>query len=208
MIYIQHRQNSLSDLNSLPLSVGVEVDLRPDVDRAGRIFTAHDPYSAKEDFSVWLKTYAEKKILGPLILNTKADLLEEYLLKALSEHHIENYLFLGTTIPTLVSYAQSRNAAHFMLRLSAYESLDFCLQFKDKIKWLWVDCFEAKPLDIQLIKEAAKNFKLCLVSPELQGGALKSHISAFLPLVAHCSAICTKHIDLWQNQLQIAGNGG
>jgi hypothetical protein len=208
MIYIQHRQNSIADLNALSPTFGAEVDLRADVDRSGRIFTAHDPYSPKEDLALWLKTYSEKKFLGPLILNTKADLLEEYLFKALHNHNIENFLFLDTAIPTLVGYAKTDQASHFMLRLSTYESLDFCLQFKGKMKWLWVDCFEAQPLDIQIVKEAAKSFQLCLVSPELQGGDLKSCLPAFLPLVAHCSAICTKHIDLWQNQLQIAAHGG
>lgn len=202
MIYIQHRQNTIPELSSLSSQYGAEVDLRADVDRAGRIFTAHDPYSAQEDFSLWLKVYAEKKFTGPLVLNTKADLLEEYILEALKKYNIENFLFLDTAIPTFIKYMQSDLAPHFMARISIYEPLEFALQFKGQVQWLWVDCFSATPLNQELVEEAAKYFKLCLVSPELQGGDLQAQISSFLSLAPHCSAICTKNIPLWQQRLQ------
>ena len=56
------------------------------------------------------------------------------------------------------------------LRLSEYENLYNIDFFIDKINWIWVDYFNIFPLDKKTyiyLKE--NNFKICLVSPELQG---------------------------------------
>jgi hypothetical protein len=202
MIYIRHRQNSLTDIKSANPNFGAEIDLRADVDRARRILTSHDPYSAQADLDDWLSLYVDRKFTGPLILNTKADLLEEYLFEALKSKGVHNFLFLDTAIPTLVRYSETPLAPHFMVRFSSFEPPEFYAKFKGKMEWLWLDCFDGIPMNLELVKSAAKDFKICLVSPELHSLKLQDHIKAFLPLIPHCAAICTKHIDVWQSQLE------
>ena len=56
------------------------------------------------------------------------------------------------------------------LRFSEYEGLDTILNMKNRVKWVWVDCFNKLPITYEsflLLK--GNGFKLCLVSPELQG---------------------------------------
>ena len=56
------------------------------------------------------------------------------------------------------------------VRFSEYEGLDTVMNMRGKIDWVWIDCFTRLPVDkiiYQKLKTAG--FKLCLVSPELQG---------------------------------------
>jgi hypothetical protein len=69
--------------------------------------------------------------------------------------------------------------------------------FKGKATWAWVDCFHGEPLSAEIVKLAQKDFKICLVSPELQGMPL-DRIQLFSELVPLCDAICTKQPHLWQ----------
>ena len=40
---------------------------------------------------------------------------------------------------------------------------------KNRIDWVWIDCFSRLPIDINSYKKLKElNLKLCLVSPELQ----------------------------------------
>ena len=55
------------------------------------------------------------------------------------------------------------------MRFSEYESIDSIVLMKDKVDWVWVDCFNRFPLNYEyyyLLK--ASGFKICIVSPELQ----------------------------------------
>jgi hypothetical protein len=70
------------------------------------------------------------------------------------------------------------------------------------IDWVWVDCFTRFPLtttDARRLNDAG--FKLCLVSPELQGRNDPSEIVAMRAEVAACGiivdAVCTKVPDRW-----------
>jgi hypothetical protein len=74
---------------------------------------------------------------------------------------------------------------------------------KDKVKWVWVDCFNNFPLNqknYKKIKDAG--FKICLVSPELQKHDI-SKIKKFKEIIYKnnfkIDAICTKvyNISKW-----------
>ena len=72
--------------------------------------------------------------------------------------------------------------------------------FSNKSDWIWIDCFSHLPLDEESylrIKEA--NFKICLVSPELQGHK-KENIKKFKLAIAkmEIEAVCTKFPELWK----------
>ena len=196
MIFIEHRINTLQSLHSLSHGHGAEIDLRT---HDGRLILAHDPHQAGEDFANWLAHFAQKPQVGPLILNTKEDGLEGEILKRLDEQGLSNFLFLDTTMPTFIRYA-STHGDKFMLRLSKHEPLMSVSPFAGRVKWLWVDCFEGIPLSLEHVEPAAKLFKLCLVSPELQGASLEERIDSFSPLLPFASAICTKHPALWKKR--------
>lgn len=195
-VYIQHRVNKISDLSQVDKDCGVEIDLRSDVSRSAEIHLSHDPWVRGDSFTDWLNEFKSLKIRGPLILNTKEDGLESRILEMLSKANIENYFFLDTTLPTLVKFAIKHKNSKFAVRVSSYESVQAAQSFKGKVDWVWVDCFDGLPLSPEEIKPLKSDFKMCLVSPELQGKSLES-ISKFKSLVAHVDAICTKSPLSW-----------
>lgn len=197
MIYIEHRKNLISELENVSKEHGVEIDLRSDVSLPGKIHLAHDPWVKGDDFEDWLTAFSEQKIMGTIILNTKEDSLEAKIKEILEKRGIDNYLFLDTTTPTFVKWAEKGFGSKFYLRLSKYEKLDSIIEFKSQVKWLWVDCFDLVSLDTSFIKEAKKYFKLCMVSPELHGGD-DSVVSEFLDYSWYFDAVCTKKPHFWK----------
>jgi hypothetical protein len=73
--------------------------------------------------------------------------------------------------------------------------------FKDKADWIWVDCFQGKPVAAELVQSLKPHFKVCLVSPELHGQGLKENLSDFLPLYRWADAVCTKEPQVWRDAL-------
>jgi len=89
------------------------------------------------------------------------------------------------------------------VRVSEFESVDSALTLAGKVDWVWVDCFTHFPLsalDGRRLKDAG--FKLCMVSPELQGRNADVEIPQLARLLAErgivADAICTKRPDLWE----------
>ena len=87
--------------------------------------------------------------------------------------------------------------------MSEYESIETALSLSGKIEWIWVDCFTRFPLlktDVDTLKSAG--FKLCLVSPELQGRAAGEEIHELVKLLQDneisVDAVCTKRPDIWE----------
>lgn len=196
MIYIKHRVNWKDQLKGLDPSWGCEIDLRSSVKSKGSIHLSHDAWVEGESFEDWLKEFSRLKISGPLILNTKEDGLEERAFELMQQYQIKNFLFLDTQIPTLVKYVKKNLGQYFFMRLSSQEPIEMAEKFSNSVKWLWVDCFDKIPLEVSLAAEAAKNFKICLVSPELQGGQ-SSDFNKFKNLKNISQAICTKNPEEW-----------
>ncbi len=163
MEYIAHRINSRSELQDLSVDFGVELDLRDHTD--GHIHIAHDPFVEGERFDEYLKHYRH----GTMILNVKSERIEFRILELLEEYAVDNYFFLDSSFPmihSLVTEGESKIA----LRFSEFEGMDTLKTMQGKVDWIWVDCFTKLPLDresFSVLKELG--YKLCLVSPELQG---------------------------------------
>lgn len=195
MEIIAHRRNLLSELQATPEHYGVEVDIRSFGDR---LVIHHDPFVEGEDFETWIEAYRH----GTLILNVKEEGLEARLIALLKAKGIEDYFFLDQSFPFLVKFAklgEHRSA----VRVSEFESVETALTLTGKIDWVWVDCFTHFSLnaqDAQRLKNAG--FKLCLVSPELQGRAAETEIPQLRTLLVErkimADAVCTKRPDLWQ----------
>ena len=198
MKIIAHRRNTLQALVETPPQYGIEVDIRS---QGERLIIHHDPYADGECFERWLDGYRH----GTLILNVKEEGLEARLIALMQARRIEDYFFLDQSFPFLVKW--SRAGEHrCAVRVSEFESVETALTLACKVDWVWVDCFTHFPLDgaaARRLQDAG--FRLCLVSPELQGRDADSEISALRRLLCEqgiaAEAVCTKRPDLWERAM-------
>jgi hypothetical protein len=199
MKLISHRRNTLAELIATPEQYGIEVDIRSYGDK---LVIHHDPFVEGEHFESWIAQYRH----GTLILNVKEEGLEARLIDLMKAHGIDDYFFLDQSFPFLVKW--SRLDEHrCAVRVSEFESVDTALSLAGKVDWVWVDCFTRFPLDggdAARLKDAG--FRLCLVSPELQGRDAALEIPQMIRLLAEqgivADAVCTKRPDLWEAAVQ------
>ena len=192
---IAHRRNTVALLDATPPELGVEVDIRSQGDR---LVIHHDPFQAGEDFEAWIARYRH----GTLILNTKEEGLETRLLATMAERGITNFFFLDQSVPFLVKTARA-GERRCAVRLSEYEVIDSVMRLAGMVDWVWVDCFTRLPLDgADAARLLGAGFRLCLVSPELQGRTGPAEIAAMRALLAaegiEPDAVCTKTPELWR----------
>ncbi|MDC3298617.1 hypothetical protein OAV31_00030 [bacterium] len=197
MEFITHRKNTLEGLLGVPTKYGVEIDIRSS---AGQLVLHHDPFENGELLDNWLSFYNH----GTLILNVKEEGLEPRLIALMNKHKIERYFFLDQSFPFLLKFwrqCKGRSA----VRVSEYESINTALSLAGKVKWVWVDCFSKFPLledDYQLLVQAG--FKICAVSPELQGIVGDKKIIKFCEEIRLHSfkldAVCTKFPQIWERE--------
>jgi len=160
--YIAHRINTLEGLAEVPTEFGMEIDLR---DRGERLILQHDPFVDGEDAEPFFEKYKH----GTLILNVKSERIEFRILELMEKYKIENYFFLDSSFPMIYQMIK-RGETRTAVRFSEYESIDTVMKLEGLVEWIWVDCFTHLPISkdlYQLLKNCG--FKLCLVSPELQG---------------------------------------
>lgn len=199
MQIFKHRCNTLKDLQSCKKHWGVEIDLRSNTNHAEDLHLSHDPFKQGESFKVWLQEFTRLGIQGPIILNTKEDGLENLTLELLQQAGVKNYIFLDTTLPTLKKWTRDQANPYFFIRWSSIEPIELSLAHKGYCHWAWVDCFDRKPPDQNILTLLNQHFKTCLVSPELQGGTeqeLKTFISLFKN---HIAGVCTKFPEQWES---------
>ncbi|MCG6154648.1 hypothetical protein [Rubinisphaera margarita] len=193
--YIAHRVNTRRQLAEVPTSYGVELDLR---DRGERLILQHDPFQDGEDFSLYLERYSH----GTMILNIKSERIEHRVLEELeATGTVRDYFFLDCSYPmirTLLAAGEHRIAVRF----SEYEPIESALSLAGHVDWVWVDCFSRLPLDDSSYARLSRAFKICIVSPELQGHSL-DRIADFARQLRdyEVEAICTKRPDLWQQAM-------
>lgn len=219
MIIVVHRKNTAKELSETPTQYGVEMDLR---NHGNRLTVNHDAFVEGEDFDAWLKAYKHRL----LILNTKEEGLEKYLIEKMVAHKIEDYFFLDTTPPYLLRLLRGqmrddgkpeRRVAH---RISEYEDYMNVLTHRHAglmAEWIWVDFTEAVSAEpratmpqikttLTLLQEAKQlqvlGYKLCLVSPELYGPHRLPETALLQQLLAQVQlkpeAVCTKQPHLWE----------
>ena len=195
MNIISHRRNTKQDLSSTPKKYGIEVDIRS---FGEQLIIHHEPFVTGENFEDWLEAFQH----GTLILNVKEEGLEARLIALMKSKGIEDYFFLDQSFPFLVKWATA-GEHRCAVRVSEFESIETALTLADKVDWVWVDCFTRFPLsheDALRLKKAG--FKLCLVSPELQGREAQTEISLLIKLLNErdifADAVCTKRPDLWE----------
>lgn len=198
-IFIQHRLNTVNQLRAANPQFGAEIDLRAG-EAPGSVLLHHDPWAGGESFLPWIEEYRRLNFRGPLILNTKEDTLEEYLMEKMAAAGITNYLFLDTTIPTLVKWVKRGQGHRFMLRQSVYETGAVFEMFRGKVEWIWADCFEGMPPERESLVDLGKDYRICLVSPELHLGGVPN-VAAFANLYDVADAVCTKVPENWKKAI-------
>ena len=195
MYLIHHRRNTLDLLSLTPKHWGVEIDIRSYGDK---LVVHHDPFTVGIELEEWLKCYHHRFI----ILNTKEEGLEQRLLTLMDEYNINEFFFLDQSFPFLLKTAlsgESRSAVRF----SQYESIETVLSLSGLVNWVWVDYFTSFPLDnsnYNLLTNAG--FKICLVSPELQGFSINTITELQQILIErniNIDAVCSKFPELWQS---------
>lgn len=194
MNVILHRVNSIEMLKKVPVHFGVEIDIRSN---GNTLYLHHDPFSEGELFEEWIKHFEH----GTIILNVKEEGLEDSILMLMQKYNINDYFFLDQSFPFLRKTAidgESRCA----VRVSEYEHINTALSLKGIVDWAWIDCFSTFPLNLEEFNQLkASNFKLCFVSPELQGYNDFSFVKTFRnnieSLGIEGDAVCTKYPDLW-----------
>ncbi len=195
MEFIAHRINTIDELKNVPVSFGVELDLRA---YGKRLILNHDPFLGGVDFSLYLEQYRH----GTMIINVKSEGIEFRTLELLKEYSIENFFFLDSSFPMIARLGaeeQTRQA----VRYSEYESIETVMAARGLAQWVWVDCFTEFPLekpDCDMLKEAG--FKICVVSPELQSREHDIETIAALLVGRGITpdAVCTKlrNIERWR----------
>lgn len=196
MEFISHRINKVEDLIKLPTNYGVELDLR---DMGDEIVISHDPYVGGERFEDYLKHYHH----GTMILNIKSERIEHRVLEMIQKADVKAYFFLDSSFPMIFLLSNS-GESNIALRFSEYEGMDTIRNMAGRVKWVWIDCFTRFPLERDAFDEMkALGYKLCLVSPELQGR--DADIEAYKAICNEkgivFDAICTKthNIDRWKS---------
>ena len=195
MYRISHRINKIQQLKALSPEVGAEVDIRS---KGDQLIINHDPFADGDDFEEWIKHYNH----GMLILNVKEEGLENRLISLMKQYDIQDYFFLDQSFPFLVKTARE-GEVRCAVRVSEFESIDTALSLTGKVNWIWVDCFTKMPLTQESAKSLkAAGFKLCFVSPELQGRMDKDHVRNFKNNITKqgitIDAVCTKYLDVWE----------
>ena len=195
MEYPAHRTNTIAELKKLPEEYGVELDLRDDLN--GRIYISHNPFEAGEDFEAYCKEYRH----GTMILNIKSERIEHEVLTLMEKYQIRNYFFLDSSFP-MIKLLTDMGVKQVALRFSELEGLDTIRNMAGRAQWVWVDCFTKIPIDRESFKELkALGYKLCFVSPELEGQEEK--LAEYKEYIREqgivFDAVCTKsyHIKDW-----------
>jgi hypothetical protein len=195
MKLISHRRNTIDELRATPTRYGVEVDIRSSGER---LIIHHDALVPGESFDEWIAAYRH----GTLILNVKEEGLEARLIALMREHRIDDYFFLDQSFPFLVKWSKA-GERRCAVRVSEFESIETALTLAGKVDWVWVDCFThfaLSGLDAARLRQAG--FRLCLVSPELQGRPAATEIPMLAALLRErgiaADAVCTKRPDLWE----------
>ena len=166
MHFIAHRVNTIKELLNTPTEYGVEIDLR---DFGEKLILQHDPFKDGECFEEYLRNYNH----GTMILNIKSEGIEARVLKLIKKYNVKKYFFLDCSFP-MINLLSSKDEKNIALRFSEFEGLDTIRLMSQKVNWIWIDCFTKLPITSKNYKIfKSLNYKLCLVSPELQNQNLK-----------------------------------
>jgi len=197
MIIIRHRRNTDEELAEISTNHGAEIDIRS---QGEHLVLHHEPYEAGNRFDTWLENYDHRI----LILNVKEEGLEDRVLELMKKNGIENFFFLDQSFPFLVKTSRT-GESRCAVRVSEFENINTAISLAGKVDWVWIDCFNRFPLDKDSATRLKKaGFKLCIVSPELQGRIHQSDTDEIIVAMDDAGvvpdAVCTKFPERWEDK--------
>ena len=189
-----HRVNTISALEKVHPSYGVEIDLRT---YSGNLILAHDPFIVGELFSEWLKHWRGQS----LILNVKEDALENSILEYLLKFGITDFFFLDQSYPS-IRRTINMGVTQVATRVSDFEDVETSL--KSGSGWVWLDSFSG---NWDFLKEAVPALnqngqRTCLVSPELQRADSSAELASLQEMIEksnfNIDSVRTKIPGAWE----------
>ena len=138
-----------------------------------------------------------------MILNIKCEGIEFKILELLQKFNISNYFFLDSSFPMIVKMVKM-GISNIAIRFSEYESIETLHHFKNKVDWVWIDCFTRLPLTNEIMQKLkGLEYKTYLVSPDLVGRPkdIENYANQMIKLGYDVQAICTKvnQIGKWSS---------
>jgi hypothetical protein len=195
MRLIAHRINTLDELMGLDGNTPIEFDVR---DSGGRILVTHDPFTEGDYF----EDFAPKLRGRFCIVNIKSEGIEWKVLEILRENDVHDFFLLDCSVPMMNKLAQA-GERRFAVRYSELESITSVLHWSGIAQWVWIDCFYTYIITEFIANQLRQaGFKLCLVSPELQGRPqdIPKYIEHLHKHNVRVDAICTKlhNFESWK----------
>ncbi len=186
----RHRINTLEALAETSTELGIEFDLRSDGDR---VIVTHDPFTDGPTIEEFFPRIGRR----PCIFNVKCEGIEARVLEVAKENGIDDFFFLDCSVPAAVKLWR-QGETRVGIRYSEIEPAEGALAWAGKATWCWVDCFTKFPEDPEAWAKLQASFKMCLVSPELQGHG-EGAIPAFRASLGdrRFDAVCSKKPELW-----------
>ncbi len=186
----KHRVNDVAALGALDADWGIEFDLRSDGDR---VIVTHDPFTDGPTIEEFFPRIGRR----PCIFNVKCEGVEERVSRLAAESGIDDYFFLDCSVPAAMKLARA-GERRLAVRYSEVEPVEAVLAWRGKASWVWVDCFTQFPTAAGPWRELEAHFRICLVSPELQGHDAATHARLKGSLTGlRYDAACTKKPELW-----------
>jgi hypothetical protein len=189
-MFFSHRVNTIEALDQVPHALGIELDLRSDGDR---VIVTHDPFTDGPRIEEFFPRIGQR----PCIFNVKCEGIEARVLAEAKRAGIAEFFFLDLSVPAAVKLCK-QGETRLAVRWSEYEPAEGVLAWEGRAQWVWVDCFGEWPSDMASWAKIADRFRVCLVSPELQGHGADA-IALFRQGLGarRWDAACTKRPDLW-----------
>ena len=160
MIFCSHKINTIQQLKKIPPNFGIEIDVNVHQDK---LVLKHDPFGTGDLLKNFLNFFNHKF----LIINVKIEGIEKNILNYLNKRKIKNFFFLDSSFPYMFRLSK-KLTKKFALRISDFESIETAYKMKNKIEWIWIDCFNNYNISLKEIKKLQNlKYKLCLVSPDL-----------------------------------------
>lgn len=186
----RHRVNTVTDLATVPEDMGIEFDLRSS---GNDVLVTHDPFTEGPTIEEFFPRIGRR----PCIFNVKCEGIEARVRELAARHGIEDWFMLDLSVPAAVKLVRM-GEKRIAVRYSEMEPVEGVLAWKGRASWVWVDCFDRFPVEEPAWSSIASAFKVCLVSPELQGhtgekfDALKASLAC-----RRYDAVCTKTPARW-----------
>jgi hypothetical protein len=195
-IFIKHRVNDIKELEKLGPFTPVEIDIQL---YNGVAVLAHDLNQAGPTLDSVFNLLA----LRFVAFNVKQEGIESHIIKLCNKFNKSDYFIFDLNFPSIAKLT-SQGFKNIAIRTSDLESPQTAIKMSGSADWIWYDFFNSYEIDKTTFSSLwARNYKICLVSPELhtnywQEDIVTNMIQQFKALLKYPDAVCTKYPERWK----------